>query len=72
MLISWILTTIAITGAILNSQAKKEGFYFWLVSNSGFFVYNAFIGEIAMSALFLVYLFITINGIKTWSKQKKK
>jgi len=72
MIISWILTIIAISGAILNSQAKKEGFYLWLVSNFGFFLYNAFIGEIAMSILFLVYLFITVNGIRTWSKKEKK
>lgn len=72
MLLPWIFTCIAIVGAILNSQAKKEGFYFWIVSNTGFFAYNAFIGEIAMSALFAVYLIITINGISTWSKKEKK
>lgn len=66
MIFPWVLTVIALYGAWLNSQAKKEGFYFWLCSNAGFSLYNACIGEIAMSVLFAVYLCITINGIRKW------
>lgn len=65
-MIAWILTIIALSGAVLNSQQNKSGFYFWVVSNTGFCVYNACIGQIAMCFLFLVYLLITINGIRTW------
>jgi len=63
---SWVLTMIALIGALYNSEGDKKGFYFWVVSNSGFCVYNACIGEIAMSVLFGIYLIITINGLKTW------
>jgi hypothetical protein len=62
----WILTVIALIGAYFNSQQNKVGFYYWVVSNTGFAVYNAFIGEIAMCLLFTVYLGITINGIRKW------
>lgn len=65
-MIAWILTVIALYGAYLNSKADKRGFYFWIVSNSGFAVYNACIDQFAMFALFVVYLGITINGIRTW------
>ena len=65
-MIAWLLTIIALVGAVLNSQAKKKGFYFWVVSNTGFCVYNACIGQWAMSLLFGVYLLITINGLRTW------
>ena len=63
---SWVLTIIALIGALYNSEGDKKGFYFWVVSNSGFCVYNACIGETAMSILFGVYLLITINGLRTW------
>ncbi len=66
MLIPWILTAIAIAGAIFNSQGQKKGFLYWLVSNTGFCIYNAFLGEIAMCCLFAVYLVITINGLRKW------
>lgn len=68
MFISWILTIIAITGAIYNSMGNRNGFKWWLVSNSGFIVYNAIRGELAMAVLFGFYLVITINGLKTWKK----
>lgn len=63
---TWILTAIALIGAMLNSERKKEGFYYWVVSNSGFCVYNFCIHEYAMSFLFGIYLLITINGLRTW------
>ena len=66
MIIPWILTAIALIGAYYNSNAKKEGFYFWIVSNAGFCIYNAFLGEMAMSFLFAAYLAITLNGIYKW------
>jgi len=69
MIFSWFLTMVALAGAIMNSQAKKEGFYLWLISNLGFSIYNASIGEWAMSVLFACYLVITINGIRTWNKK---
>lgn len=69
MIFPWLMTAVALVGAYLNSQADKRGFYFWLVSNTGFCLYNASIGEWAMSVLFACYLAITINGIRTWNKK---
>jgi len=67
MITPWILTAIALVGAYYNSNANKVGFWYWVVSNTGFCLYNASIGEWAMSLLFLAYLGITINGIRKWS-----
>ena len=72
MLFPWILTAIAIVGAYLNSQWKRIGFKYWLVSNTGFCLYNLYIGEMAMALLFAVYLGITINGLRTGNKGKVK
>jgi len=63
---SWILTIIALIGAFFNSQGEKRGFYFWVISNLGFCIYNACILEWAMCALFFAYLLITINGLCKW------
>jgi len=63
---SWILTMLALVGAVLNSEGNKKGFYFWVVSNTGFCVYNFCIHEMAMSFLFGIYLLITINGLRKW------
>jgi nicotinamide riboside transporter PnuC len=65
-IIPWLLTGIAMAGAIYNSEGSKKGFYYWIISNTGFAVYNACIGELAMAVLFSLYLLITINGIRTW------
>jgi hypothetical protein len=63
---TWFLTIVALIGAYLNSKQQKEGFYYWLVSNTGFSLYNFMIGEWAMCILFAVYLGITINGLRKW------
>jgi len=65
-MIPWTLTIIALIGAWLNSQGEKRGFYYWCLSNVGFSVYNAWIGEYAMCALFFAYLLITVNGMRKW------
>jgi hypothetical protein len=65
-LFPWLFTAIALIGAWHNSWRRKEGFYYWLVSNTGFCIYNAIIGEVAMCLLFAVYLGITINGLRKW------
>jgi hypothetical protein len=62
----WLLTLIALYGAYLVSNQEKKGFYWWVVSNTGFAVYNASIGQIAMAVLFCAYLGITINGLRKW------
>jgi len=66
MLFPWFLTIIAVIGAYFNSRGAKKGFYFWLISNSGFMVYNYCIDELAMSCLFGVYLLISMNGLRCW------
>lgn len=65
-ILTWLFTFVAIYGTWLNANAKKEGFYWWLVSNSGFAIINCLSGQYALCLLFSTYLFITIKGIRTW------
>jgi len=71
-MLPWILTIIALIGAWLNSKGNVRGFYFWLVSNTGFCIYNAYIFEGAMSLLFFVYFCITCQGIYVWKKKESE
>jgi nicotinamide riboside transporter PnuC len=70
-LISWILTTLSVIGAIRNAQGKIDGFYIWVVSNVGWVVYDIVTNQPAQIALFSVYTLITLYGIYKWSKKKK-
>lgn len=66
--VSWILTVIAIYGTYLNANKNAQGFYFWLISNSGFCVINFCNGMLAQGFLFGVYTVLAIIGIQKWQE----
>ena len=66
--ITWLFTGIALWGTWLNSNAKRECFYFWIASNVAFFVINFLIGQFALSFLFFVYTLLAFKGLHTWKK----
>jgi nicotinamide riboside transporter PnuC len=66
--ITWALVAIALRGTWLNAKGKRDGFWFWVVSNTGFAIVNFLLSQYAMSALFTAYLFLAIKGLKTWRK----
>lgn len=68
-LISWFLTGIAIYGTYLNANKDCRGFYYWLISNSGFCVINLAIGSMAQGFLFGVYTVLAVIGIQRWGKK---
>ena len=70
-LISWILTTLSVIGAIRNAQGKIDGFYIWVVSNVGWIVYDIVTNQPAQIALFSVYAVISLYGILKWNKNKR-
>ncbi len=68
MISSWVWVGIAIAGAVLNARQRVEGFYLWVVSNTGLTIHNFLIGQDAQAILFIVYTFITSYGIWKWRR----
>lgn len=65
---SWILTAIALIGTWKNSNGERDGFYFWLVSNTGFCCVFMLMGLWPQFFLFAVYTFLSIRGLSKWTK----
>ena len=63
---SWIFVIIAIYGTYLNAHMRRQGFYYWLVSNTAFCVINLGEGHLAQAFLFAVYLILAIIGLQNW------
>jgi hypothetical protein len=71
-IINWISTVAAICGAFMVSNNDSRGFYIWLFSNSFFTVYNFYIANYAGAFLFMIYFFITLNGVHNSRKRYGK
>ena len=70
--VGWSLTCVALIGTVLNSQMKVSGFYFWLVSNTGFMLINWYNCVYSQVALFLINNIVCVIGIVSWVKKVKK
>ena len=70
-MIGWILTGLSITGALLNSRKRVEGFYFWMVGNIGWTILTICKEMYSQTALWLFYCGICAYGIYHWTKEKK-
>ena len=68
-MIEWILTALSIGGALLNSNKRVEGFYFWLVGNAGWLIFAIQAEHYGQAVLWAFYFGICINGIYQWRKQ---
>jgi len=71
-IIAWTLTALSLTGAVLNTCHRIEGFYFWVVANTAWFAYFFYLRMWASATLFLVYLLLSIWGIYVWRKDFAK
>lgn len=70
--VGWSLMCISLVGTVLNSQMKVSGFYFWLVSNTGFMLSNWYKCDYPQVALFLINNIVCVIGIVSWVKKAKK
>ena len=70
-MITWIMTAIAIIGTILNSFQKRSGFYFWLIGNLFWVIYNYKNEMPAQSALYLFNSIMCIIGLIKWKNNKE-
>lgn len=65
----WIMTTIAIAGAILNVYKRWEGFLLWLVSNTAWVIIDYSSGLYAQAGLFLFYSGLSAYGLIKWRSE---
>lgn len=70
IVLSWIMSAVALIGTIINAEKNKYGFVFWMVSNLYMTIRFAVIGEFAQMTLFFIYFLLAIRGIFVWSRKK--
>ena len=71
-ILSWVMSGIALTGTILNTERNKWGQAFWVISNIYMCVADWKAGLYAQSVLFFVYFLLAIRGIYVWHKKEKQ
>lgn len=64
--VSWFFAVIALYGTYLNVNQNKNGFYYWLISNSAFASINFYNGMWAQGFLFGIYTILAMIGIRNW------
>lgn len=69
-ILQWIMSGIALTGTILNSNMNKWGQAFWIISNIYMCILDWNAGLYAQSVLFFIYFLLAIKGIYTWTKKQ--
>lgn len=71
IILSWIMSAVALAGTLMNAERNKYGFIFWLISNLYMTIRFAVIGEYAQMVLFFIYFLLAIRGLFAWSKKEK-
>lgn len=70
-MLTWLMSAVALAGTVLNAEKVRAGFWFWLVSNLFWTVYDFSIGAYAQGALFAVYTVLAIRGLIVWRQKEK-
>lgn len=70
-IITWIISGMALTGTILNSNRNKYGFILWFITNLFWVIVDFRAGLYAQSALFFAYTLLAVSGLVTWTKKEK-
>lgn len=71
-ILSWLMSTIALIGTIINAEQNKYGFALWMISNMYMVIRFAVIGEYAQMTLFFIYFLLAIRGLYVWGKNENK
>ena len=71
-IITWVISGMALTGTILNSNRNKYGFILWFITNLFWVIVDFRAGLYAQSALFFAYTLLAVSGLVTWTKKEKK
>jgi nicotinamide riboside transporter PnuC len=72
IVVTWLISLLALTGTILNAEKRRAGFYLWLITNLFWFIYDFKIGAYAQSALFFAYFLLAIRGLIVWKRKEGK
>lgn len=67
-MLEWVMSAVALAGTVLNAEKVRAGFWFWLVSNLFWTIYDFQVGAYAQSALFAVYTLLAIRGLIVWKR----
>lgn len=70
--ITWLLTTISLSGTILNVKKNILCFYVWLVGDVLWCVFDLAGRMYGRSALDFVQVILSICGIISWKKVNQK
>lgn len=68
-MIALILSGISITGALLNANGKRIGFWVWMIANCGWIIHCLKIKLYGQIPMWIVYSAICVMGLIRW-KQK--
>jgi nicotinamide riboside transporter PnuC len=61
-----ILYILGIAGVLLNNHRRRECFYVWLVSNTGWMMVDYNAGLYVQAGLFGTYLILAAHGLWKW------
>ena len=70
VIISWITTALALIGTVLNVKKQNLCFWFWLVSNTLWLIYDLYSGLWSRAILDAVQWALALWGIIEWKKEK--
>lgn len=70
-IISWITTALALTGTVLNVKKHNLCFWFWLVSNTLWLIFDIYNGLWSRAILDAVQWALALWGIIEWKKENK-
>lgn len=68
-MIPWILSGLAIIGAILNASGKRIGFYVWLVANIGWVIQCTLTSQYGQLPMWIFYSCICVFGLIQWKRK---
>ncbi|OHE73526.1 MAG: hypothetical protein A2Y14_02965 [Verrucomicrobia bacterium GWF2_51_19] len=60
---------LTIVGTLLNAHGRREGFYFWFVTNAYWCAHNALQKDWPQTALFAFFLLTCVYGLFAWKKR---
>jgi nicotinamide riboside transporter PnuC len=66
--LTWLFTAMALYRTWLNAKGKRDGFWWWIVSDVAFALINFQLEQYALGTLFSIYTFLAIKGLRTWKK----
>lgn len=65
--LQWFGVSLGLGGGVLNSRQQIGGFHLWIASDIVLIAVNAHAQLWGQALLFVLYMIICINGIRTWS-----